>query len=97
MLVQTRKNTAHLGSDLLLRRADYRNLSQHSKRSFDAVTCLGSIGDMLDGKQFLRSIRSMNAVLREGGILVMTTNPTDKTWLPAEGDALDGPPKGWVK
>jgi cyclopropane fatty-acyl-phospholipid synthase-like methyltransferase len=80
MLVQARKNIAHLGSDVLLQRADYRNLSQDFEGSFDAVTCLGSIGYMLDGKQFLRSFRSMNAVLGEGGTQVMATIPTDKQW-----------------
>jgi len=35
---------------------------------------------MPDEAQFLQAFRSMHAVLREGGILVMTTIPTDKQW-----------------
>lgn len=74
------KNTAHLGDDVFLQQADYRDLPQHFQRCFDAVTCLGSIGYMPDENQFLRAFCSMNAVLCEGGILVMTTIPTDKQW-----------------
>lgn len=80
MLTQARKNTAHLGDDVLLQQADYRDLPQHFQGCFDAVTCLGSIGYMPDEDQFLRAFSSMNAVLREGGILVMTTIPTDRQW-----------------
>jgi len=80
MLTQARKNLAHFGNDVTLRQADYRDLSQHFQRRFDALTCLGSIGYMPDEEQFLRAFRSMHAVLREGGILLLTTIPTDKHW-----------------
>ena len=79
MLAQARKNTAHLGDDVF-QQADYRDLPQHFQRCFDAVTCLGSIGYMPDENQVLRAFRSMNAVLREGGILVLITIPTDRQW-----------------
>lgn len=80
MLAQARKNLTRYGADVSLRQADYRDLARHFKRSFDAVTCLGSIGYMPDGRQFLRAFRSMRAVLREGGILILTVIPTDKQW-----------------
>jgi len=80
MLVQSRQNLKRYGIVIPLELADYRNLPQHFQRSFDAVACLGSIGYMSDEIQVLRAFQSMYAVLREGGILVMTTIPTDKQW-----------------
>jgi len=80
MLGQARKNTTHLEIEVLLLQADYRDLPEHFQRSFDALTCLGSIGYMPNEIEFLRAFRSMHAVLRQGGILVMTTIPTDKQW-----------------
>ena len=47
---------------------------------FDAVVCLGAIGDMTDEEEFHRAFGSMRAVLRDGGILVLTTIPTDRQW-----------------
>lgn len=80
MLIQARKNLARYQVDIPLRIADYRNLPQHFPRSFDAVTCLGSIGYMTDETQFSQAFRSMNAVLGDGGVLVLTTIPTDREW-----------------
>lgn len=80
MLDQARKNLSQYGKKIPLQQADYRNLPQYFQRSFDAVTCLGSIGYMPDEEQFIRAFRSMHAVLREGGILVLTAIPTDKQW-----------------
>jgi ubiquinone/menaquinone biosynthesis C-methylase UbiE len=80
MLGQARNNLAHPGIQIPLQLADYRDLPQHFQRSFDAVVCLASIGYMPDEAQFLRALYSMNAVLREGGILVLTTIPTDQQW-----------------
>lgn len=80
MLGQARKNLTRYDIDAHLQQADYRNLPEHFQRSFDAIACLGSIGYMSDEKQFLRAFRSMHAPLREDGILVLTTIPTDKQW-----------------
>jgi glycine/sarcosine N-methyltransferase len=80
MLDQARKNTSHLEREGLLRQADYRDLPQHFRQPFDAVTCLGSIGYMRSETEFLRAFRSMHAVLRPGGILILTTIPTDRQW-----------------
>ena len=80
MLAQARKNLSHHEVKVMLQQADYRELPKHFHRSFDAVVCLGSIGYMPGEKQFLRAFRSMSAILREGGILVLTAIPTDRQW-----------------
>lgn len=80
MLAQARKNLACYGVEVPLRQADYRNLPRHFGRRFDAVVCLGAIGYMPGEAEFLRAFGSMRAVLSEGGILVLTTIPTDKQW-----------------
>jgi glycine/sarcosine N-methyltransferase len=80
MLEQARKNLAHHGIQAPLLRSDYRDLPQRFDRSFDAVVCLASIGYMPDETQFLRAFNSMHAVLRKGGILVLTAIPTDRQW-----------------
>jgi glycine/sarcosine N-methyltransferase len=81
MLDQARKNLTRCGVEIPLQQADYRNLPRHFQRNFDAITCLGSIGYMPDEKQFLRAFRSMHTILRPGGILVLTTIPTDRQWV----------------
>jgi glycine/sarcosine N-methyltransferase len=80
MLAQARRNLAQEGIEVPLRQADYRELPRHFSSQFDAVTCLGSLGTMPDETQYLRALRSMAAVLREGGILVLTAIPTDRQW-----------------
>jgi glycine/sarcosine N-methyltransferase len=80
MLAQARKNLARYGVEVPLRQADYRDLPRHFGRRFDAVVCLGAIGYMPGEAEFLRAFGSMRAVLREGGILVLTTIPTDRQW-----------------
>jgi glycine/sarcosine N-methyltransferase len=80
MLVQAHKNMTSFGRDVTIIQADYRDLPLHFKREFDAVACLGSIGYMPDEAEFLRAFRSMYAVLHQGGILLLTTIPTDKEW-----------------
>lgn len=80
MLTQARRNLAPYAPIISLEQADYRDLPEHFQQSFDAVVCLGSIGYMPDEKQFLRAYCSMQAVLRKGGVLVMTTITTDKQW-----------------
>lgn len=80
MLAQARKNLAAEGVDVPLLEADYRELPRHFSRQFDAVTCLASLGAMPDETQCLRALRSMAAVLRQDGILVLTAIPTDRQW-----------------
>jgi glycine/sarcosine N-methyltransferase len=80
MLAQARKNLARHGVEVPLRQVDYRDLPHHFGSRFDAVVCLGAIGDMTDEEEFHRAFGSMRAVLRDGGILVLTTIPTDRQW-----------------
>jgi SAM-dependent methyltransferase len=81
MLAQARANLAALGLTLPLYQLDYRELPQHFDRQFDAVVCLSSsILHMPDEDQVLRAFQSMRAVLRPGGILVLTQGTTDRQW-----------------
>jgi ubiquinone/menaquinone biosynthesis C-methylase UbiE len=80
MLAQASKNLADRGVEIPLRQADYRHLPETFGRTFDAVVCLGAIGYMPGEAEFLRAFRSMRAVLRDGGLLVLTAVPTDKQW-----------------
>jgi len=81
MLAQARKNLTRHAVEVPLHQADYRDLPHRFGRCFDAVVCLGAIGYMPGEAEFLRAIGSMRAVLQEGGILVLTTIPTDRQWL----------------
>jgi len=80
MLDEAHKNLIRSGIKIPMKQADYRNLPQHFSRRFDAVACLGSIGYMPDEIQVLQAFQSMYAVLRKGGILLLTTTPTDRQW-----------------
>jgi SAM-dependent methyltransferase len=81
MLAQARDNLAAYGLDLSLHQADYRELPQHFPTPFDVVVCLSSsILHMPDDEQVLRAFRSMRAVLRPRGILVLTQGTTDRQW-----------------
>jgi glycine/sarcosine N-methyltransferase len=80
MLAQARLNLAVQGLVLPLYQVDYRELPEHFRR-FDAVVCLSSsILHMPDENQVLRALKSMRAVLRRGGILVLTQGTTDRQW-----------------
>ncbi|MFC2037550.1 class I SAM-dependent methyltransferase [Chloroflexota bacterium] len=81
MLAQARKNLATYGAEVPLHQADYRYLPQHFERRFDALMCLSSsILHMPDETEAKRAFRSMRAVLREGGILVLSQGTTDRQW-----------------
>jgi glycine/sarcosine N-methyltransferase len=81
MLAQARKNLSQSGLTLPLHQADYRKLSQHFNRQFDAVVCLStSIAEMPDETEALRAFKSMRQVLRPGGILILTQGTNDKQW-----------------
>jgi SAM-dependent methyltransferase len=81
MLARARTNLAGQGLQIPLCKADYRELSQHSPDSFDAVMCLSSsILHMPDETQVLRAFESMRGVLRQGGILVLTQGTSDRQW-----------------
>jgi SAM-dependent methyltransferase len=80
MLARARQNLANRNVEIPLLQADYRRLPWHCRGPFDAVVCLGSIGYMPDEAGFLQAVRSMRAVLRDGGMLVLTATVTDKQW-----------------
>ena len=81
MLDQARKNLAGAGIEVPLHQADYRTLPERFGTRFDAVTCLSSSLLHMEGDdQALRALRSMRAVLRQGGILVLTQGTTDRQW-----------------
>ena len=81
MLEQARKNLAERGLDLPLTRVDYRELPGHFEECFDAVLCLStSLLEAGDEEEILRALRSMNRVLRDKGIIVLSQGTTDKQW-----------------
>lgn len=81
MLARASKTLAAAGVEAPLDRADFRDLPAHFDRPFDAVVCLGgSLLEVPDEAEMLRGLRSMGAVLRRGGLLVLTQGMTDKLW-----------------
>jgi len=80
MLEQARKNLTGRSLAILLQQADFRYLPQHFNLPFDAVLCLAAIGYMPDEKELLQAFGSMRGILRDGGILILTSMPTDKQW-----------------
>lgn len=81
MLAQARKNLAGAGIEVPLHQADYRALPGRLTTRFDAVTCLSSsLLHMQDDDQVFLALRSMRAVLRKGGILVLTQGTADRQW-----------------
>jgi len=81
MLIRARKNLKSLDVSIPLHKVDYRALHKNFKRKFDAVTCLSSsILHMPDKKEVIRAFLSMQRVLRENGVLIITQGTTDKQW-----------------
>jgi SAM-dependent methyltransferase len=76
MLAQARRNMGE--ADVPLRKADFRELPERNRTVFDAVVCLtNAINEPLEDAETLRALRSMRAVLRDGGILVFDQGQTD--------------------
>ena len=81
MLARARESLAAAGIDAPLSALDYRDLPGQFDRPFDAVVCLsGSLLEASSEAEMLRALRSMHAVLRDGGLLVLTQGMTDKLW-----------------
>jgi SAM-dependent methyltransferase len=81
MLARAEEHLDRLGMDIPLKLADYRDLSQHYPRTFDAVVCLSSsILEMATETEILRAFTSMRQVLSDGGVLVLSQGTTDKQW-----------------
>jgi ubiquinone/menaquinone biosynthesis C-methylase UbiE len=78
MLGQARKKLKETGLNPVLKKADFRELEKNFKRQFDAVVCLtNSINEVLEESEVVRALRSMQAVLRPGGILVLDQGQSD--------------------
>jgi glycine/sarcosine N-methyltransferase len=80
MLAQAAKNLAKAGVNIPFQKADYRELPRTFRQSFDAVVCLSSSIHRPDEPEVLRAFKSMHAILRDEGILVLTQGTTDKQW-----------------
>jgi glycine/sarcosine N-methyltransferase len=81
MLERARNNLAARGLEMPLARVDFRELPRHFNERFDAVLCLStSLLEAGDERQIMRALRSMNGVLRDRGILVLSQGTTDKQW-----------------
>lgn len=81
MLERARENLEERELEIPLARADYRELPGQFSERFDAVVCLStSILEAGDEEQVLRALRSMNGVLRDKGVLVLSQGTTDKQW-----------------
>ncbi len=79
MLTQADANLkrAHL-HDIPLHCIDFRRLDQHFHHRFDAVVCLSnSINELHDDQDVVRALRSMSAVLRPGGLLIIDQGQND--------------------
>jgi len=81
MLAQAERNLASHHVDVPLEQADYRELPLTFAREFDAVVCLSSaLFEMADEEELRKAIASMRGVLRDGGVLVVTSGISDRTW-----------------
>ena len=81
MLRRARANLDEAGMAIPLTKVDYRELPANFPEPFDAVVCLSSsILHMPDEEQVAAAVSSMRSVLRDGGILAMTQETTDKQW-----------------
>jgi len=78
MLAVARRRAGPLGIPLV--RADFRRLPEaFGDRRFDAVTCLGtSLEHAGTEADLLAALRSMRAVLCDGGVLVLSQGTTDR-------------------
>lgn len=78
MLAQARKRIAESNLEIPILKSDFRNLPEHFKQRFDAVACLtNSINEVLEEDECIRALRSMRAVLRDGGVLVFDQGQSD--------------------
>ena len=81
MLARAGKNLAAAQVNVPLHQIDFRELPAHFDQPFDAVACLsGSLMEAADEAEMLSALCSMYAVLRDGGLLILTQGMTDKLW-----------------
>jgi glycine/sarcosine N-methyltransferase len=76
MLAEARKKIVN--TNIVLKKADFCNLSDNYDERFDAVVCLNnSINEVLKDSETLRALGSMRSILHSGGILVFDQGQTD--------------------
>lgn len=81
MLAQARKNISQSEIEIPLYKVDFRKLPENFEQRFDAVVCLSSsILHMPNDDEVLHAFRSMHEVLKENGILVLTSGTSDYQW-----------------
>jgi glycine/sarcosine N-methyltransferase len=81
MLGRARERLRTAEAEIPLVRADFRHLPRAVAGPFDAVVCLStSLPHLHDEAEIVRSLESMRAVLRDGGILVLDQGMTDRQW-----------------
>lgn len=80
MLDQARRNLTACSLSIPIQQTDFRDLPCCFAEPFDAILCVAAIGYMSDEFELLHAFGSMRAALREGGILILTSMPTDKQW-----------------
>jgi glycine/sarcosine N-methyltransferase len=81
MLAQAERNLGTYGLRIPLEQVDYRELRFTFAREFAAVVCLSSAHfEMPDEHELTRAFASMRSVLKPGGVLVLTSGMSDKTW-----------------
>jgi len=81
MLAQAERNLASHGLRIPLEQADYRELRFTFARDFDAVACLSSAHfEIPDEHELVRAFAAMRSVLRPGGVLILTSGMSDRTW-----------------
>jgi ubiquinone/menaquinone biosynthesis C-methylase UbiE len=78
MLTQARENLASLGVTVPLTRADFRSLP-FRRHHFEAVLCLTtSLPHLLDERQVVGTLQGIKAMLRDGGIVVLSQGLSDR-------------------
>ena len=81
MLHEARKAIAARGLEIPLIRADFRELERHFQPIFEAVICLSSsLPHLAAEDDILRALVSMAAVMRDGGVLVLSQGVCDRQW-----------------
>lgn len=90
MLAQAQKNLLAAGIEVPFIQADFRQLPDFFDVKFDAVVCLtNSINEVVTDAESLQALRSMKAVLSDGGILIFDQGQTDASMKnPAKFDLV---------
>ena len=81
MLAQAAKTLSARGLDVPLTKADFRGLERKFQPVFNAVLCLStSLPHLHKEDDLVWALLSMMAVLKDGGLLVLSQGITDRQW-----------------